>query len=238
MTRWLEIQYGFDKVPSSSQKSLWVTFENRRPPFKDFQRTLSFDLDSFSGTNFYLPLWLIYIDFLETQSSWVRHKIKLKSLLDIRERPPVKRKFACAFINNPNPVRLRAIQELSRIGEVDVFGRYSNRYIDRKIEKSRDYMFSVCFENDIYPGYVTEKPLEAWLGDTVPLYWGHDKAGYLNKSGMINLMDFDSLQNFCQYVTKVYADRELYDEIYSQPFLSRPFDVQNLLTFFESWILE
>jgi hypothetical protein len=217
---------------------MWITFENRRPPFKDYQRSLTFDLDSFSGTNYYLPLWVTYFDFLETQSHWVRHKVRQKTLLEGREKAPLRRKFACAFINNPSPMRLRAIEELSKIGEIDVYGRYSNRYVNQKIEKSREYMFSICFENDLYPGYVTEKPLEAWLGDTIPLYWGYDEANYLNKSGMINLADFVSLSDFCENVAKVFESKELYEEIYSQPFLNRPFDIQSVFNFFESWILE
>lgn len=140
MTRWLELQYGFGKIPRNYEKSMWITFENRRPPQKEFQRTLSFDVDSFSGANLYLPLWLLYIDFLENQSSWVRHKVTQKTLLLGRREMPTKKKFACAFINNPNPMRLRTIRELSNIGEIDVFGRYSDSYVDDKIEKSRAYL--------------------------------------------------------------------------------------------------
>lgn len=238
MTRWLELQYGYENSASFFNKSMWVTFENRRPPEQYFQRSLSFDLDSFSGKNLYLPLWLTYIDFLGTSGSWVRHRVTQDKLLEKRKRKSIEKKFACAFINNPNPVRLRAIHELSKIGPVDVFGRYTNKYVDNKIEKSEEYLFSVCFENDIYPGYITEKPLEAWLGDTVPLYWGNDAAGYLNSSGMINLHDFSSMKDFCSYVGEVFSKKKLYDEIYFQPFLQKTYNVIALIDFFEDWILE
>jgi hypothetical protein len=238
MTRWLHLQNGFDVVPTGFKKSMWITFENRRPPYRDFQRSLSFDLDFFGGFNHYLPLWVTYIDFLESKSSWVRHQVTQTTLLETRMIYPIEKKFACAFINNPNPIRLRAINELSKIGKVDVFGRYSGNYINNKIEKSKEYFFSICFENDIYPGYVTEKPLEAWLGQTVPLYWGNDIAEYINPSSMINLNNFLSLNQYCDYVSEVYKDKDLYTKIFCQPFLKKPYDIENLLSFFKSWILE
>lgn len=238
MTRWLQLQYGFEDFSSNYKKSMWITFENRRPPYRHFQRSLSFDLDTYSNTNHYLPLWLTYIDFLETQGNWVRHKVTQSTLLTHRKNKPSMKKFACAFINNPNPMRLRAIRELSKVGQVDVFGRYTNAYVKNKIDKSSEYMFSVCFENDIYPGYVTEKPLEAWLGETIPLYWGSDSAQYLNSSAIINLNDFSSLDTFCNYVKEVSSNETLYNAIYNQPFLRKPYDVKGLLDFFENWILE
>jgi hypothetical protein len=240
MTKWLELQYGLDIPKKKYAKRLWITYENRRPHSQYFQRTLSFDLDDFSGLNHYLPLWVLYIDFLENDAEWNRHRIRQNFLLDSRILPieDRKKKFVCAFINNPDPVRLRALEELSRLGPVDIYGRYSKNYVKDKIEVSRHYRFSICFENDLYPGYVTEKPLEAWLGDTVPLYWGDDSNAYLNPKALINLQTFASLKDFINYVHYVQSNDEVYKEIYQQPFLQRPYDENALIAFLKEWIRE
>ena len=238
MTRWLELQGGLDHIPNGFSKTMWITFENRRPPFSSFQRTLSFDIDDYSGTNLYLPLWLVYLDMFGRNPPWSRHSVTQDSLFAVRTRRYENREFACAFINNPNQLRLRAIEKLSAIGKVDVYGRMTGNYVKDKIEVSKRYKFSICFENDLFPGYVTEKPLEAWLGDTVPLYWGYDKESYLNTKCMINLNSFDSLNEFVKYVEIVNKDELIYNALYSEPFLSRRYDTNSLLDFFRQWILE
>lgn len=238
MTKWLTLQNGVDKVPSGFTKSMWITFENRRPPSSLYQRTLSFDVDSFSGSNHYFPLWVSYIDFLESEGKWVRHKVNQKELMQARVLDDRNRKFACAFINNPDPVRLRAIEMLRKIGPVDVFGRFSGRYVSDKIGKSQDYKFSVCFENDLYPGYVTEKPLEAWLGGTLPLYWGDDVENYLCSSAIINFKSYNRLTDFVDYVALLKSNEDLFAFHFEQPLLQKEFDVNALKNFFRSWILE
>ena len=149
-----------------------------------------------------------------------------------------EKKFLCAFINNPEPTRIRALLELSKIGTVDIFGRYSGNYVKDKIEVSKNYRFSMCFENDLYPGYVTEKPLEAWLGETIPLYWGDDSGGYLNPNCLINLKTFSNLNEFINYVALINSSSELYARTYVEPFLRKKFDKEELISFFSQWIGE
>ena len=240
MTKWLELQHGLSVPKANYSKRLWITYENRRPPSSYFQRTLSFDLDDFNGLNHYLPLWVLYIDFLGNTNSWVRHNVRQDSLLKSRILSTEKQKkgFLCVFINNPDPIRIRAIQGLSKLGEVHIYGRYAGNYIADKLEVSKQYQFSLCFENDLYPGYVTEKPLEAWLGETIPLYWGHDAGTYLNPNALINLNTFANLKDFIDYVAYVKSSEALYRQIYQEPLLQKMYDTNALITFIREWVLE
>jgi hypothetical protein len=43
---------------------------------------------------------------------------------------------------------------------------------DNKQRTLRDYNFVIAFENSEYPGYITEKIIDAFKAGTVPLYWG------------------------------------------------------------------
>ena len=233
MSKWLFHQQGLPDDIYPDKFNIWCTYENRRPPAENFDLTFSFDTDSFNGTNYYLPLIYLYLDLTQKNSSYVRHKISPSELLKRRNLNTYenKQKFAVSFINNPDQTRLRAIKELGKISKVDLFGRFSNNYAKDKLSISSDYWFTVCFENDIYPGYITEKVLEAWLANTIPLYWGDDKAKILNERAIINLKDFGSLEEFVSFVQDLSKDKQRMIDIISQPLLKRDFSMQELEDF-------
>lgn len=194
--RWLARKSGWFRSPRAmstqrARKHIWYTGENQRPPLEDFDLSYSFDVDSYGGTNVYLPLILTGLDwFVDGQvANSLEGKRAGKTTTpsmawkqretDVAERM----EFACAFIGNPEPTRLRAIQELSKIGQVDVYGTAVNRPVREKFSVAKRYRYMLCFENDLYPGYITEKPLDAWIGGCIPLWRGIDSAGLLNTKG-------------------------------------------------------
>jgi hypothetical protein len=142
-----------------------------------------------------------------------------------------RNKFAVSFINNPQPLRFTAINELKKISEVDIFGRSVGNYIVNKIDTAKNYWFNLCFENDLYPGYVTEKILEAWLSQSIPLYWGDDRGGVLNPDAYINLAQFEDLKEFTSHVAMIYKDKNRMIEMIEQPLFQKKFEVDNLLEF-------
>jgi hypothetical protein len=236
MSEWLNHQKGLSNIKRTSGRKIWITFENRRIPPHGVDLTLSFDSDPNNGKNLYFPLIYSYIDFLGTGSSYVRHPIEFEQLQLRRQnigKPISDRKFACTFINNPDPVRLRFIKELSRYGEIDVFGRYSNNYIADKITKGNEYRFVICFENDLFPGYVTEKPLEAWLSKSVPVYWGDDSAEILNSESLINCASYQSLSEAAQFVASLSKEPKLVEEIVKQPLLNTSVVKPDIVTFLD-----
>lgn len=44
--------------------------------------------------------------------------------------------------------------------------------LDDKLGTLADYRFSICYENAVFPGYITEKLFDCMLAGTVPVYWG------------------------------------------------------------------
>ncbi len=74
----------------------------------------------------------------------------------------------------------------------------------------------LCFENDLYPGYLTEKLLDAYMCETVPLYRGlFGQEEHVNQKALINAANFDSLESFCRYVGKM-GEFE-YDKTFREP---------------------
>lgn len=222
-------KYSTNQQPSGKSKfSIFFTGENERPPLGDWDCYLSFDLNSYGGKNAYLPLWWITSSDLirPTVSPYLGRSITLDEMLKPREVNYKKRKkFCVAFIGKAYPFRMQAIAALSAIGKVDVYGGIARnsekKAASEKYETSQKYKFVFAFENDLFPGYVTEKAPEAWATGAVPLYWGSDPAGYLNQKAMINLSNFDNLDSFVDQVAKVSESQKSWESIASKPILTK-----------------
>jgi len=210
------------KETNGSVRNIWYTGENIRPPAAErFDAFISFDQDSYGGKNTYFPLF--YIDLLlETKESIQRRGVSLlnpEKLTDRREPSKEDKRFVCAFLSNPEPTRLRAIEELKKFGEVEVFGPYAGRPVKNKYELAKNYKFCLGFENDLFPGYLTEKLLDAYTCGTVPLYWGDlGRESHINRSSYINAADFASIEEFASYVG--HLDARDYDQIFSEPLMN------------------
>jgi len=204
-------------------KRIWFTGENIRPPYDQlFDRYLSFDQFNFNDNNFYFPLWYTHLDWFgePEYNSRVGIHISMSTLAEKRKLTRTKKKFACIFLSNPHPFRLEMVKKLRENFEVDVFGSYSGNPVAHKIDVSKDYMYTICFENDLYPGYITEKILEAYVSETVPIYWGdfgNDVS--FNPDSFFNLSSFESFEHLVEKIKS--CD---YEKIYEQPLLNHEVD--------------
>jgi hypothetical protein len=222
-------KYSPNQQPSrKANYSIFFTGENERPPYGEWDCYLSFDLNSYGGKNAYLPLWWITSSDLirPTVSPYLGRSITLDEMLAPRESNSRKRnKFCVAFIGKAYPFRMQAIAALSALGKVDVFGGIARnsgkKAASEKYETSQKYKFVFAFENDLFPGYVTEKALEAWATGAIPLYWGSDPSGYLNQDAMINLANYQSLETFTNRVHEVLNNPQEWQNIASRPILNK-----------------
>lgn len=202
-------------VPGAT-RSIWFTAENVRPPSAgDWSGFLSFDLDPLGGRNAYLPLWLL--DLADFNSSG---DLRLAPLLESRVPDLSRTRFLCAFIGNPDPMRFHAIERLASVGKVDVFGRSVGRPVTSKWGIARSYRFILCFENDLYPGYVTEKALDGARSGAVPLYRGLDAACSFNDGALLNLAKIASLEDLAEKVRDLNVDDERRARMLAAPVLN------------------
>jgi hypothetical protein len=78
---------------------------------------------------------------------------------------------------------------------------------------------------------VTEKPVEAYLSGTIPLYYGLDSAKLLNAKAMLNLNDFQSQDQWLERISELNGNTELYNEVYAQPLLLKKPKITDLINF-------
>lgn len=73
-----------------------------------------------------------------------------------------------------------------------------------KFEVLKRYKFSICFENSIFGGYITEKILDSIFAGCVPVYWGApDITSYIPKDVFIDFREFKDYDDLNEYLKAV-----------------------------------
>lgn len=74
--------------------------------------------------------------------------------------------------------------------------------VNDKFETIKNYKFTVCFENAIFPGYITEKIFDALFAGSVPIYLGApDIKKYIPSNVFIDMRDFKNYDDLYNYIS-------------------------------------
>ena len=137
-----------------------------------------------------------------------------------------KREFCSFVVSNGNgmPERKEFFEKLSKYKKVDSGGKFLNNIggpVENKLEFDKKHKFSICFENECYPGYTTEKLTEAFAAGCIPIYYGDPLAGNIfNKKAFINVGDFETLDSAAEAVKKIDNDESLYYQMLREAILT------------------
>lgn len=194
---------------------IYYTGENIIPDFNLVDYALGFQEISFYDRYLRLPHYVLYPRAC---------KLAL-SKPSMKDDELVNRKFCSYVVSNAVSCKERGqiIEALGSYKSLDSGGRYHNNVggpVADKIEFSRGYKFSVAVENSGARGYTTEKIMEAFASQTVPIYWGNpDIVKEFNPDSFINVHDFKSFEEMTEYVKKVDSDDELYLKMVKAPII-------------------
>lgn len=191
---------------------VFFSSENERPNmFKcDIALTSDYNLNK---RHFRLPLFVIYLFHYQIDVNHLNPVLKQE---DINEWK--KRKFCCFVVSNgKSKKRVEFFEFLNTQERIDSGGRFMNNInqpVTNKLEFIRDYKFVIAFENSSFPGYVTEKILEPFLTNSIPVYWGDPKVfSDINRAAFINVETKTAFQEVYQLMKKVEASDELIFQI-------------------------
>ena len=66
------------------------------------------------------------------------------------------------------------------------------------------YQFALCFENTIFPGYVTEKIFDCFIAGCIPIYYGApDIDEYIPANTFIDMRDFKGFDEWALYIEDI-----------------------------------
>lgn len=179
------------------------------PPIPNANINLTFHNDS-QHNNIRLPLWILHGG----------NKIKNKKL-----SPKETSNFCCFVYSNQIYYRNLFCQKLSQYKKVDCGGDCLNNIGEKVIDKinfQSKYKFCIAYENSSSPGYTTEKILDAYSSNCIPIYYGSDTiTDDFNSETFINAHDFDSDEDLINYIKKVDTNKDLYDSFMNKPIFSK-----------------
>ena len=230
-------------TPRYKCKKVLVLAENWRPGRFGSHYSISFDPSS--ETNFRLPLWQMY---------WLL-KPEFKDRLFERKRwdEGEFRKFCAFTVSNPsNMLRNNHFDLISGYRKVHAYGKVrmndfglnrasQGRYWrDAKDEffLKDPHKFMMTYENTSYPGYCTEKLMDAFLVGSLPVYWGDPKvAEDWNQKAFINAQ---SSAGWLGFIKTADENKTFFEEFYLEPVFTDDQKSRHLanLEEFEDWLIK
>lgn len=223
-------------VPDRCVK-IFHTGENLVPDFNACDYAIGFDWMDYGDRYIRFPLYLFYrpelLDAMTHKHEWPEGSNPLST----------KTGFCSFVVSNPdNPARNEAFRILSSYRKVDSGGRYLNNIggpVQDKLAFERAHKFSLCYENGSHPGYVTEKLMEAFAAQTIPIYWGDPEVTRtFNLDSFIDVTGLDSFSEALPLIEELDRDDELYLKKLREPALreSAP-SIDEEFARLEAWLL-
>lgn len=231
------------ETPKFKCKKVLILAENWRP--SQFNSDYSISFDPHTEKNYRLPLWQIYCLL------WP----------DLREKLFGERlnhssfdRFCSFTVSNPsNFYRNGFFDELHAYKRVHSYGKvktndfglryYTNGKYWRDAKNEffirNKHKFAIAFENTSYPGYSTEKIMDAFLAGSVPIYWGSPTIHKeFNEKSFINVIRFSN-EDLMKYIKMLDNDENEFLKIYNEPIFTdeqRENHIKNIENF-ESWLV-
>lgn len=217
---------------------LYYSGENDFPDFNLYDYAITQNRIQFEDRHLYCPFW--FFNSLKIKDKKLVNDIDINGSNDTKL---LNRDF-CSYVVSNNfcaiPQRTKIFEELSKYKKVNSGGRYLNnigKFVDDKKEFLSKHKFTIAAENSIVNGYITEKIIDAFNANTVPIYVGpKDIEIEFNKNAFININNFSTYNDLVEYVKKVDNDNELYMQYLSSKKLNDNV-LENMQNDFENFLV-
>ncbi len=194
---------------------IFYTGENLCPDFNLCDYAIGYEYMDYGDRFFRLPYYM---------RNETNCRLMEKKHLNVGEGL-AQRKF-CNFVysnDNADPVRRQFFELLSEYRQVDSGGRYLNNVgepCEDKLSFQKSYKFSIAFENSSHPGYTTEKIVDAFAAQTVPVYWGDTEIERVfDPKAFIHVKDRKHIEDAIELVRELDRDEHRYLEVLRRPAL-------------------
>ncbi len=183
--------------------------ENLPPERSEFDYCFSFHPTA--GDNFHLPIFRLDDAY---KKCFYREAIT-------REQWQARKgvNFVCS--NPRSPMRNWFYHKLSEEIPVSSGGRLFNTVGGPICDKSafqNGFNFTIAFENTSWPGYLTEKLIQAYAFGTVPIYWGDpDVDRFIDPKSFIPFSGKKDFDKVLQTIKRGLEDFDFYQSLYAQP---------------------
>lgn len=220
---WLDHPFEYCGKP---QVRIMASGENYIPDFNLIDYAITPYPISFGDRHFHRPACSVPADhwygLMNKDRSYTKDFLKTKEY------------FANFIFGHESEFQLRGdfFKKLCEYKRVESAGTYLNNmpgamtvnWTDNsKVDFQRKCKFTLCFESTLHYGFVTEKLMDAFFADTIPVYYGSSAAAEIfNKDAFINVADYDSFDEAIAKIMELDQDDDKYLQMLSQPILLDP----------------
>ena len=191
--------------------------ENCVPDFNLFDYAVGFDNMTLNDRYLRMPLFVFYSEFA-----------KLSNRIFPSDEELLNRGF-CSFVvsnGSGDPLRTKFFHELSKYKPVASGGRYLNNVggpVKNKNEFCSKYKFNIAFENSVSPGYTTEKIMQPYTVNSIPIYYGNPLVGNdFSVESMIRVTSKDDIKRAIDEIIYLDTHNEAYLARLKTPCMVRP----------------
>jgi hypothetical protein len=209
--------FGKKEIVNKNAFKIFFTGEARTKQITDYDLALGFD---YSSNENYLRFPLYYLFF----NNKIHHQYERG------ECNANKEYFACFLVSNGGfKPRNEVFHEISSYKEVKSGGKYLNNMggpipADQTSNFLSKCKFVIAYENNIkYPGYITEKPFQAYFAGSIPIYMSEPRAAEdINKEAVIYRGDFNSNAEMIDYIKELDQNDNKYCDKYNKKIILDP----------------
>lgn len=195
-------------IPRGSKRAklrIWFSGENFRYTPDTADGYICFDESDDSENVLYFPYWMYRLDWGFGTSEYLE-QVDARILHRSRAREERSRNV-CMFSNTREPGKMKILKAVNREITVEKFGSAFGNPVVNKYEISRTFGLQICPENSIYPGYVTEKLIEAWSCGNVPIWQGLDSHHDFNPEAIVDVTNL-KLDEISELISSI-SDEQL-----------------------------
>ncbi len=210
---------------------IYYTPENMVPDFNICDYAIGYHDIKFEDRFIRFPLYGLFKYRSQYELALQKHNIDNAEILR-------KTKFCNFVYSNADADRIRTdfFEFLNRYKRVDSGGRLLNNIggpVTDKISFQRDYKFSITFENMSMASITSEKIVQAFASQTIPIYWGDPVIDrYFNEKAFINVHKYNSFEEVLERIKEIENNPSLFANMLQEPMLkNKDLDYEELERF-------
>lgn len=213
--------------------------ENMSPDFTVFDYVIGFDYITFGDRYFRLPFALYFDD----GHPWIPEAIDYNKAVEILKQ----KKHFCNFIyghQSSHDIRESLFKRLNEYKTVVSPGRYLNNIGTRGCswKEKHDYLtsskFTIACDSVNYPGFVTEKIVDPFHFNSIPIYFGSTRINEdFNEKAFVWCKNKDDIERVVDIVRELDNDDNAYIEMLMQPKLLYDNQINKLYSDLEDFLL-
>lgn len=216
--------FGKEEIRNKKAIKIFYTAEAIKPVTENYDLAIGFNYDS---SHNYIRIPVNYmIDYSGGRSMNVTNS---RGKCDLN-----KPYFACYLVSNGreqyNAVALRdrLFYRLSLYKRVESGGAHLNNRGELVAkDKTKEFLskckFIISYENQSFPGYITEKVFQAYDAGSIPIYYSDQEAVKdINKKSIIFAPDFATETDLVEYIKKIDQNDKLYCDIWNERIITDP----------------